>query len=68
MNGPPVVGENVENTQNYYEERSRPLGLEANSNHDTGSETDNGNENTDEAPFTLDNEPKEEEDEENTTS
>lgn len=68
VDSPPVVGENVEDTQHYHQECSRPFGLEANGDHDTSGETDGGNEDTAEAPFTLDDKPKEEEYQKDTTS
>lgn len=62
MNGPPVVSKYIEDTQHHHQERSGPLGLETNRNHNTGSETYDGDEDADKRPFTLEYESKEQED------
>lgn len=59
MNGPPVVSEYIEDTQHHHQERGRPLGLETNGNHNTGSETYDRDEHADETPFTLEDKSKE---------
>ena len=66
MHAPPVVGEHVEDAEHQDEECGRPFSLEADSDHDACGETDDGDEDTTQVPFTLDNEAEEEEDEEHT--
>jgi hypothetical protein len=61
----PVVDEDVRNTQTSYQETSRPLCLEADSDHNTGAETDEGDDKTEDAELTLEDESDEQEDEEN---
>lgn len=63
VNRPPVVGKHIEDTEDDHEECGGPLGLEANSYHHAGSKANNGHENTHDAPFTLDHEAQEEENE-----
>jgi hypothetical protein len=67
VNAPPVVCKDVEDTENDDKEPGGPLGLEANGDHDTGGETEDGDNHSHEGPLTLDNESEEEEDEEHTT-
>ena len=67
MHGPPVVGKYIEDTQDNDEECSWPLGLEADGNHDASGETNDRDKDTDDVPFALKNEAKEEENEKNTT-
>lgn len=68
MHSPEVVCNDVEDAQHNDKESSRPLGLEANRNHNTGNQADYGNENAADAPGTLDNESEEEENEQNAPS
>jgi len=68
VHAPPVVGKDVENTEDQNEERCRPLSLETNSNHDAGTKTNDRNKDSDQAPFTLDDETKEKEDKKHTAS
>lgn len=56
---PPVVGEDVECAQNKDEEGGGPLCFETDGDHDTGGETENGNKDTGDAPFALNDESKE---------
>ena len=65
---PPVVCEHVEYAQNDDEEDSRPFGLEANGYHAAGSETEERDEYSCNAPSTLEDKAEEQEDEENATS
>ena len=67
MHGPPVVGKYIEDTQDNDEECSGPLGLEADGNHDASGKTNDRDKDTDDVPFALKNEAKEEENEKNTT-
>jgi hypothetical protein len=67
VNAPPVVCKDVEDTENEHKETGRPLGLEPNRDHDTGSETKDGDNHSHEGPLTLDDESEEEEDQEHTT-
>lgn len=46
----PVVDEDVEYAQEGDEEASAPLGLESNSDHDTSSQSDDGNDNSGKRP------------------
>jgi hypothetical protein len=66
VHAPPVVGEHVEDAEHKDEERGRPLGFEADGNHDACGEADDGDEDAAQVPFTLDDETQEKEDEENT--
>jgi hypothetical protein len=59
---PPVISENIEYTQDKHEERGRPFGFEANRNHYARSKTNDGHKNSNNAPFALKDEAKEEED------
>ena len=68
MYRPPVVREHVEATQYEDEEDGGPFGLETDGNHSAGDKTNDGDENTRNAPFTLKDESEEKEDEENTSS
>jgi len=67
VDGPPVVGEHVEDTQDDDEEYRRPFGLKADSYHDAGRETKNGDEYTSNAPSSLKNKTEEQEDEKDAT-
>lgn len=67
VDGPPVVGKDIENAQDEDKEASRPLRLEADRNHNASAHADNGDQNTHDRPFTLDDESEEQEDEENTS-
>lgn len=66
MDGPPVVDEDVEDTEDENKECGRPLGLETNGNHRACCETNQGDEDTDKAPFATEGETNEEEDKQNT--
>jgi hypothetical protein len=66
VNGPPVVGPNIEKTQDDNKEGSRPLGFEANGNHNASGEPNKRNKDTEQAPFTLNDEAKEKEDKQDT--
>jgi hypothetical protein len=67
VHSPPVVREYVEYTQNDNEEDCGPLGFETNGYHTTGSETEEGDKHTCDAPSPLHDKPKEQEDEEDAT-
>lgn len=58
---PPIVGEDVENTQQDDQEGSGPLGLEADSDHDACSKTEKRDKYTTYAPFSLKDEPNKQE-------
>jgi len=64
---PPVVREYVEYAQNDHEEDSRPFGFEADGYHTAGSETEERDEHSCNAPSALDDESEEQEDEEDAT-
>lgn len=68
MHRPPVVGENIEGAEDENQECSRPFGLEANRDHSTCAQTDDRDKQTCNAPFALDNESQEQEDEQDTAS
>lgn len=68
MNAPPVVNENIESGEQQHEERSTPLCLEANRDHDACSQSKNGNNDTCNVPVALEDEADEQEDEEHTSS
>jgi len=68
MHAPPVVDEHVEDAQNENEESSRPFGLEPNGYHGACNEANYGDEYAGNAPFALEDETKEKENEENTSS
>lgn len=68
MYTPPIVGEDIENTQHDDQEGSRPLGFEADSNHGTRGKTEKRDKNTTYTPFSLKNEPKEQEYEQDASS
>jgi len=65
---PPVVREDVEDAKNKDKESGWPLGLEANSNHATGSKTEDRYNDTHDRPFALEDETQEEEDQQNASS
>jgi len=67
VHGPPVVDKDVEDREEDDEEGRRPLGLEADGNHDARSEADHGHEHTRDGPLALDDETNEQEDEEHTS-
>jgi len=67
MHAPPVVSEHVEDGEHDDEEGSSPFGFETDSHEDTGSETEDGNEDTGEAPLALEDKSNEKEDEEHTS-
>lgn len=58
---PPIVGEDIEDTQHHDQKGSGPLGFEADSDHDACGKTEKRDEYTTYAPFALKNEPKEQE-------
>jgi len=64
MHAPPVVSEHVEDGKHDDKEDSGPFGFETDSHEDTGGETEDGNEDTGEAPLTLEDKSDEEEDKE----
>jgi hypothetical protein len=68
VHAPPVVRENVEDAQDDNEERGRPLGFEADGDHDTGGETKDGDEYARDAPIPLQNESDEKENEKDASS
>ena len=61
MYTPPVVGKDVEDTQKDDQEGSRPLGFEADGNHDARGKTEKGDYYATHAPFSLKDESKEQE-------
>ena len=61
MHRPEVVYCNIEDTQNEYQEGSRPFRFEPNGNHSTRGKTKYRNEETTDTPLPLDNETKEKE-------
>ena len=63
VNTPPVVDKHVEGAEHDDQERCRPFCLEAHCNHDTRRETNNGHEDTRNAPSTTEDEADEEENE-----
>lgn len=65
VDAPPVVNEDVEDAQKSDKETGTPLGLEADGDHDTGAQTNDGDDDTGERPVPLENKTDEEEDEEN---
>lgn len=64
VHAPPVVDEHVEDAQQEDEERGAVLCLEANGDHDAGSEADDGDEHAGKGPGALEDKADEEEDEE----
>jgi len=66
MHAPPIVDEHVEYGQQYHKECSRPLGLEANSDHATRGKSNDRYKYACDRPFTLNDKADEQEDEENT--
>ena len=68
MYRPEVVRDDVEDAEDKDKEDGGPFGLEADSHHDAGCETNNRDEDASDAPFSLDDKSKEEEDKENTAS
>lgn len=66
MYAPPVVGKDVEDTQDDDQERSRPLGFEANSDHDASGKTEKRDKDTTYAPLALEDEANEQEYEQDT--
>ena len=63
VDGPEIVCDDVEYAKNENQEGCRPLGLEADGNHDAGYESDDGYEDASNGPLALDDESEEEEDE-----
>jgi ABC-type nickel/cobalt efflux system permease component RcnA len=53
VDAPPVVDKDVENRKKDDEERSGPLCLEADGDHDAGTEADDGNDHARECPCAL---------------
>lgn len=68
MYAPPVVSEHIEYAQDQDEEGGGPFGFEANSDHNTGSQTKDRNKDATDAPLSLKDESEEKEDQKNTTS
>ena len=68
MHRPPVVCKDVEDTQHNNQECGGPLGFETNGNHSACTHTNNGNNDTNDTPLSLQNETKEKEDEQDTSS
>jgi hypothetical protein len=66
VDAPPIVDENIEYTQDENEERRGPLGLEANSNHRAGGETNQRDKRTSNAPLATECETNEKEDKQDT--
>jgi hypothetical protein len=64
----PVVHENISNAQSRHQEACRPLCLESYSDHDTSSEAEEGNKESEQAELSLEDKSDEEEDEEYSTS
>jgi len=64
---PPIIYGNVENTERDDEECCRPLGFEANGNHNACNKTEQREERASDAPFALENKAEEKEDEEDAT-
>ena len=62
----PVVHENVCHAQTSDQETSRPLCLEADGDHDTGAQPDEGDQKTENAELSLEDESDEQEDEKDT--
>jgi len=67
MNAPPVVDKYVEHAQDENEESGRPLGLEADGNHATCTQTDDRHEYSPDAPLSSEHESQEKEDEQDPT-
>jgi len=61
MYAPPIVGEDIEDTQHDDQEGSGPLGFEADSNHDACGKTEKRDKYTTYAPCALKNEANEQE-------
>ena len=68
MYTPPVIDKDVEYAQDDNEENRRPLGLEANSDHNAGGKSKQGEENAPNAPSSLQDDPQEKENQEYTAS
>lgn len=68
VDAPPVVSEDVEHAEDEDKECSRPLGLEANGDHNTSPETNNRDDDAGNSPLALEDEANEQEDQENTSS
>ena len=66
VNAPPVIDEDVENAEDDDQERGGPLRLETDGDHRACCETDQGHEDTTDAPFTAEGEADEEEDKQDT--
>lgn len=62
---PEVVREDVEDAEDEHEERRGPLGFEAYRNHDARSKTNDGDEDSRDGPFALQDEADEKEYEKN---
>jgi hypothetical protein len=65
---PPIVRKDVEDTQYNDQECGGPLGFETNGNHGTCTHANKGNNDTNNAPLSLQNESKEKEDKQDTSS
>ena len=67
VHSPEVVDDDIEDAENQHEKGCRPLGLEADGNHDAGGKTNNGDEKPCNAPLSTEDETDEQEDEEDTS-
>lgn len=65
---PPVVDHNVEDGQEQDQEHGRPLGLESNSDHDTGGKANNRGNDARQRPRTVEGESNKQKDEKNSSS
>lgn len=64
VDAPPIVNEDIEDAQKSDKETGTPFGLKAHGDHDTGAQTDDGDDDTGEGPVALEDETNEKEDEE----
>ena len=64
---PPVVDQDVENTENNHEDNGAPLGLESNDNHHARHKSEDAHENPPEAPRAGKDEPDEQENQQHTS-
>lgn len=61
MYAPPIIDEDIEGRKDDDKERGGPLGLEADSDHAASAEADQRHYDTNEIPFSLEHDTKEEE-------
>lgn len=66
VNAPPVVDENVEDTEENHKEARRPLGFEANRNHSASCKSKDRHKCARNRPFPVEHKPDEKEDQEYT--